>query len=500
MTKGEEMSIKKFLIVIGIIPVSVMAFKPGGWYYFTGGKYPHTHRTITLSGISTINIDGKDLTFTDDAANDVANADGMVDLYHLFDPKSHCDSEHIYGVEGCEERIKSLKTTTINALSQKKPLIGVARSSFGQLLHTVQDFYAHSNWVNRGYRTVNNKIIDDVIGKKQEGSRKEDPVYKKTCEWETEVFDEKPLPKLQLGPRGNSVVTTGYFEYLGAADPMHYKCDHGGEGTGLNKDTPSQKFYNEASDVATQSTKAIYRDIINKVLASTLIDAKTKAKNIAKFLGEVGNRNLGFVVDTTGSMGDTITGIKNAMRQTVTKLQEEGKDIGHFYVLSFGDPGVGGVLTATDIDTMLSNINSVQLGVPDGGGDSPEKALDGLLKVVNAAEENTELYLYTDATTKNHGLTGSIISIAQSKNITINFFLSGSGDGAYTQIASATGGQIISYPHTVSGAEGTFAFVNPALDGNLEKLLQITGVIPGSKSKSLVMKKTLGTPAVYGTT
>jgi len=67
--------------------------------------------------------------------------------------------------------------------------------------------------------------------------------------------------------------------------------------------------------------------------------------------------------------------------------------------------------------------------------------------------------------------------------------LSGSGDGAYTQIASATGGQIISYPHSVSGAEGTFALVNPALDGNLEKLLQITGVIPGAKSKSLVSVK-----------
>ena len=53
---------------------------------------------------------------------------------------------------------------------------------------------------------------------------------------------------------GNSVVTT---EYFGAADPMHYKCDYGGEGTGLNKDISSQKFYNEASDVATQSTKAI---------------------------------------------------------------------------------------------------------------------------------------------------------------------------------------------------------------------------------------------------
>jgi len=56
MTKGERMSIKQFLIVIGIIPISAMAFKPGGSDYFTGGGYPHTHRTITLAGISTISM------------------------------------------------------------------------------------------------------------------------------------------------------------------------------------------------------------------------------------------------------------------------------------------------------------------------------------------------------------------------------------------------------------------------------------------------------------
>jgi len=495
------MSVKQLLIVVGLIPISVLAFKPGD-SFATGGGLPHTHRTITQNNIQTINIDGKDLIFEDDARNEISDANGMVDLYHLLDPKSHCDGEHIYGMEGCEERINSLKKRTINALSQKKPLIGVARDAFGQLLHTVQDFYAHSNWVNRDKTSSNNKLIDDIINEKIKGSRVEDSPDKKTCKWVTGVFDEKPLPILQFGPRGNNVVTTGYFEYLGYGDPIRYKCDHGGSGTGLNKDTPSQHLHEQAVSVAGQSTKEIYLDIINQVLASTSIDAETKAKNIAKFLGEIGTSNLGFVVDTTGSMGSTVIGIKNAMRQTVTKLQEEGKDIGNFYVLSFGDPGVGGVLSATDVDTMLANINSVQLGIPDGGGDFPEKALDGLIRVVNAAEENTELYLYTDATTKNRGLTGSIISIAQAKNITINFFLSGSGDSAYTQIASATGGQIVSYPHSVSGAEGTFALVNPALDGNLEKLLQITGVIPGTKSKSLVLsqQKTLVSQKTFNTT
>jgi len=84
------------------------------------------------------------------------------------------------------------------------------------LLHTVQDFYAHSNWVNLDNTTSNSKLIDDAVREEDKApkERKEDSADKKTCKWVTGVFDEKPLPILQFGPRGNSEVTTGYFEYF----------------------------------------------------------------------------------------------------------------------------------------------------------------------------------------------------------------------------------------------------------------------------------------------
>jgi hypothetical protein len=45
------------------------------------------------------------------------------------------------------ENINSLYDEVLAALNPDKPDVSKAANKFGQLLHTVQDFYAHSNWV-----------------------------------------------------------------------------------------------------------------------------------------------------------------------------------------------------------------------------------------------------------------------------------------------------------------------------------------------------------------
>jgi von Willebrand factor A domain-containing protein 7 len=40
-----------------------------------------------------------------------------------------------------------------------------ARGRIGELLHTLQDFYSHSNWVEMGQTTINHRIgIEENIG------------------------------------------------------------------------------------------------------------------------------------------------------------------------------------------------------------------------------------------------------------------------------------------------------------------------------------------------
>ena len=60
-----------------------------------------------------------------------------------------------YHFDNCEFRgssntINSLYNRAINSLNPSSPDIADARNAFGQLLHTVQDFYSHSNWVELG--------------------------------------------------------------------------------------------------------------------------------------------------------------------------------------------------------------------------------------------------------------------------------------------------------------------------------------------------------------
>ncbi|KAH8884945.1 hypothetical protein GQ53DRAFT_770466 [Thozetella sp. PMI_491] len=57
-------------------------------------------------------------------------------------PEAHCDDEHI---EECHNRLKNNLTTIRDLLQQGN--VGNARETLGRMLHTLQDFYSHSNWI-----------------------------------------------------------------------------------------------------------------------------------------------------------------------------------------------------------------------------------------------------------------------------------------------------------------------------------------------------------------
>lgn len=517
------------LISCILISTQVNALKPSESYRHWTGKLIwkdviKNHLTVTKEGIEEITINGNVLKFSPESIQEIQLANAGVDEHETEIHSAHCDAESIGGPSGCSKRLVDIKNSIIDILSSTtSPDVIKARQELGRALHTLQDFYAHSNWVNDLSRqgTIYSALTDTVpyLAVQDSYEQKVDIISYKTCEWDLDSFDQKPLETLELDKRGLDVITSGWFAgFYGTSDPIHYKCDHGiAEGNGLNKDTQHQTYHDEAVTAATLHTNAFTTDIISTVLSSGTSTSeassnkgKTAAhstastdaalnsvtltieeltKNIDKFMGVLGSSSIGFIVDTTGSMGDTIEGVKNAMKNTVEKLEAEGKDVTKFYLISYSDPGVGNVLTASDTTGMLTNINSVELCVPDCGGDFPEKALDGLIKIVNVAVENTHLYLYTDATTKNSELASSIIKTAKEKNIKINFFLSGSSDSSYNLIAGATQGNIYSYAHSVSGAEGTFAYINPQFEGNVEKLLNVSGIITnGAEPISTVAK------------
>ncbi|XP_016334672.1 von Willebrand factor A domain-containing protein 7-like, partial [Sinocyclocheilus anshuiensis] len=85
------------------------------------------------------------------AMGEVASANAEMDFLSstCSDPVYHFDSER---VEGATQMLREFWGQTV-LLTQAKEYQG-ARRSLGQLFHSLQDFYSHSNWVEMGQQTV----------------------------------------------------------------------------------------------------------------------------------------------------------------------------------------------------------------------------------------------------------------------------------------------------------------------------------------------------------
>ena len=128
---------------------------------------PDIHEAITQEACEAIKhpIDGTTYEFEGDkpileirTANKESDSLGG----DFWDESVHFDNE---GLALCSTRLKNLKAAAINALTGgDNPDGALARRFTGQALHTLQDFYAHSNWVNLidfGFRNG----INDALGR-----------------------------------------------------------------------------------------------------------------------------------------------------------------------------------------------------------------------------------------------------------------------------------------------------------------------------------------------
>ncbi|CAF3484133.1 unnamed protein product, partial [Rotaria sp. Silwood2] len=82
---------------------------------------------------------------------------------------AHFDSEAF--ING-SRRILQLRQIVVNDTRTSGKDLTNARQSLGRLLHTLQDFYSHSNWIEMGQTNINdligiNEIIGSVAGRNQ---------------------------------------------------------------------------------------------------------------------------------------------------------------------------------------------------------------------------------------------------------------------------------------------------------------------------------------------
>lgn len=427
---------------------------------------PWNHDYIVKHGLKQVKVmtpEGDVLQFSDTAIEEIQTATKSVDsinedLRGFWKGELHCDDERL---EECSAVIKTFKEDRIVAQADtSSPKL--LRRLLGRALHTLQDFYSHSNWVNSmpgpNHTTPFDKLGNEIVTSLGLGVP--------TC--------QTAWPD-RLEGKGETDVTTGHFNLTGSLiwTPPPGKCVHGMPAqAGMNKDSAAMPFFVEARNVAVMATRAFAEQVMQEILAYDLYEDKTISKYV--YVSKIMNSRatLGFVVDDTGSMGPTISGVKSAIARVIETVQRVDYITPEEYMLVvYGDPDVGTPRVTWDADDILTWINAI---TPGGGGDCPELVNAAVLRAVNKAKFASRIYVYTDAAVKDKDLKDNVKAVIKRKGIFIKFFLSGSCspiDPVYEEIARETGGQVVVLNNTASAVADSYSLIEPELSGDLEPVL-----------------------------
>lgn len=494
LLKGRKLA-RRISIALAVVLLTHMLLvnsliKPAQAFFPTtlrtvGGLFGKSHTKITSDAIEDLDLEFFGITDLTKpmkkAIEEISDANAEVDDDAPKSAPHHFDGESL--PEG-QNRLVTLLQSVKTALNNDD--VAGARSSLGQALHTLQDFYSHSNWVE--YQPFVNPSLGRVGF----------PFTRLPKTFGTCTTCSGGLPPLVCPDCSENVTTTSLTSgYYGGQDsPFNIKpsgkCSHGGLtdsgadgffGEGINKDSldcefsPHNFLHTLAAELAVGATRQFIRDIKDMVTP----------RQIKQLLG-VGP-TLAIAIDTTGSMGGIISSVKQQAIQIVNSRLGTDEEPAKYVLAPFNDPGVGPTTVTRDADTFKNAISAL---VASGGGDCPELSQTGMLQALSASDKGGDLFMFTDASSKDASLAGNVSSLAVSKNIKVFPILFGSCspiDPSYRRVANESGGQLF--------------FLSPAEAGNITRLadfivrsnavdlLSIADTLSGSKTFTIPVDSTM---------
>lgn len=376
-------------------------------------------------------------------ANENRKVDDIIDgSAALFSPERHFTNED---VSAASERIIELRRRIIetarssNSLpSGASPGSRVIREDLGKALHTIQDYYSHGTWVELGNTDIDRRLGVSVIPRV--------PASVAPC----------PSNPNVVAAGAGGAMSTSYFVGVGLRETFGCdidklpanKCFHGNYRPtcmGINKDLSAHDAASEG--VAQNPLHGAARALAEKATREFVQGIVDELENDYDALRQFFNVRSSFVavIDHTTSMSASIDGAKNLVGQMVQAASQDAELAPENYVLvSYGDPDVDPAIVTVDPLQFLSHINSISLH--GGGTDCPELTNAGILTAANAASFGADIWVFTDATSKDRDKLNALTALAKSKGLKINFALTGScspTDPGYIQLASDTGGQVM---------------------------------------------------------
>lgn len=432
-----------FLCLIISASSTAIAFAPGGGVHVYPASKTHVEITeealqsvYTSAGLTNITNSMKEARKQFTEANKGVDADQHSSAKH-FDGENFKDGQLLIN-SALDKAVVKVKAGDFSG----------ARTSVGQALHTVQDFYAHTNWVELGH-----SLPSLEVGRSGAINNVSPP---------SDAACAKVAATCNVNNLTTTYLTSGYYggEDRKISDYGNIgKCRHGGafdngpdaDGssvyfsilTGISKDSafclltgaglldsPHSDFNPPAASVAVLATVQVFDDLKGKMTE----------REFEALLG-VGP-SLGFAIDTTGSMGSVIAGVRSAVISIVNSRLGTEQEPSKYVLSPFNDPSIGPAISTADPTAFKSAINSL---FASGGGDCPELSMSGTYVAVDLSDDGGDIFVFTDASAKDSGLYAAVSSLASTKKVKVFFALFGSCspyDPAYFSVANASGGQV----------------------------------------------------------
>uniref|UniRef100_F6V4F8 von Willebrand factor A domain containing 7 n=1 Tax=Monodelphis domestica TaxID=13616 RepID=F6V4F8_MONDO len=375
------------------------------------------------------------------ALGEVARANAAQDFLSVtkHDPEMHFDSEQLVGSRA--HLVGSLRQALSAASALEYPL---ARKHLGAMLHALQDFYSHSNWVELGEQQPHPDLL--WPGRKLKNLAQVGDSMCSDCE-------KLSCPGNLLG---SMFLTSGYFGTEPPKPPG--KCSHGGHFDqsshdpprgGINKDSTSPAFsphhdlHPQAAQLALQAS----------IQALNLLRGRLGDSGFSRLMQISPASSLSFVLDTTGSMGEEINAAKIQARRIIDQRRGGPMEPTHYILVPFHDPGFGPVFKTSDSDAFWKQINEIHAL---GGGDEPEMCLSALELALLHTPQFSDIFVFTDASPKDAYLTNRVEALSQKQHCRVTFLvtedpsrrvrrevLSPKRFEPYRAIAVASGGEVI---------------------------------------------------------
>ncbi|MCJ1245895.1 hypothetical protein MMC30_003099 [Trapelia coarctata] len=363
-----------------------------------------------------------------------------------------------------------------------------ARTALGRALHTLQDFYAHTSWIEAGNTEPHPGI--GVRGAKITYAQPTDypcaecaGTLSDGCPCDTIISDTQLSSGYYFGEDragfGGKCHHGGYFDqphgdfwphsvyYLGL-----WAFGLGDASNGINKDSLDCDWSPHGPEHHETAVK-VSIDASKKFVRALRTDYLTERQ--LKLLFGVGP-SLAFVIDTTGSMGDIISSVRQQAIKIVDDRVGSFDDEPILYVLvPYNDPSLGAITTTSDPDAFKTAISS--LGAA-GGGDCPEPSMQALLAALNSVDSGAALLLFTDASAKDSASSGAVVQAAVKKNVAVYPFVFTSpcsGDPTYGSIADGTTGHY--FPLVRSDVGKVSGLLTALLRADIVQMLYILDVV-----------------------